>query len=78
MENVVEIKLSEGVFTPNIGILPVYGRSSITTKGLEWDVEDWKTEMGGMVSTSNHVFADEVHVWTTERVLFTVELKGDV
>jgi len=75
VDNVIRIKLTEGVFSPNVGILPVYGKSIITTKGLEWDVKDWETEMGGMVSTSNHVFADEVHVRTTVRVLFTVELK---
>jgi len=75
VENIIQIKLSEGVFSPNIGILPVYGKSFITTKGLEWDVKDWETEMGGMVSTSNHVFEDEVHVRTTVRVLFTVELR---
>lgn len=78
VENVIAIKLSEGVFTPNVGILPVFGQSSITTKGLEWDVEDWATEMGEMVSTSNHVVADEVRVWTTARVLFTVELKSAI
>jgi len=75
VENLIQIKLSEGVFSPNIGILPVYGKSFITTKGLEWDVTDWETEMGGMVSTSNHVFEDEVHICTTVRVLFTVELR---
>jgi len=38
---------------PTVGILPVYGPASITTNGLEWDVEDWETRMGDMVSTSN-------------------------
>lgn len=36
-------------------------------------MQDWKTEMGGMVSTSNHVLRDEVVVATDHVVLFTVE-----
>ncbi|TID27663.1 thiamine pyrophosphokinase [Venturia nashicola] len=62
-----------GIFTKNIGILPIYGKAVISTKGLEWDVQDWETEMGGMVSTSNHVLGDEVVVVTDRIVLFTVE-----
>ena len=65
--------LSRGVFTPNIGIIPIGRPSIITTKGLEWDITDWATEFGGQVSTSNHIVADIVEVDTTERVLFTME-----
>jgi len=65
-----------GLFTPNVGILPIYGPATITTHGLEWDVRDWKTEMGGQVSTSNHVvdLAKGVEVETDHEVLFTIEL----
>lgn len=69
--------LSEGLITPNVGILPIYGPSNITTSGLEWDVKDWRTEIGGNVSTSNHIVADEVKVRTTNDVLFTVEMASD-
>jgi thiamine pyrophosphokinase len=62
-----------GVFRKKIGILPIYGPATITTEGLEWDVKRWKTEMGGMVSTSNHVVADTVIVETDHYVLFTIE-----
>lgn len=62
-----------GLFTENIGLLPVWGPSTISTEGLEWDVKDWYTNMGGQVSTSNHVKADEVHVATSAPMLFTVE-----
>lgn len=64
---------SRGVFTPNVGILPLWGPASITTRGLEWDVEDWPTEMGGQVSTSNHVMKEEVTIEVAGRVLFTIE-----
>jgi thiamine pyrophosphokinase len=64
---------ADGIFTSNVGILPIYGAATISTKGMEWDVQEWKTEMGGMVSTSNHVLGDEVEVVTDHVVLFTVE-----
>lgn len=65
--------MTEGLITPNVGILPVYGPARITTHGLEWDVEDWPTHMGGQVSTSNHIVEDQIIVETDNEVLFTVE-----
>lgn len=62
------------LFTQNIGILPLFGAARITIKGFEWDVEDWETKMGAMVSTSNHIFAEQVHVKTDVALLFTVEI----
>ncbi|KAH7035930.1 thiamine pyrophosphokinase [Microdochium trichocladiopsis] len=64
-------------FAKHVGILPIREPSVISTRGLEWDVQDWKTEFGGQVSTSNHVVADVVEVWTTRDVLFTIALKRD-
>jgi len=58
----------------HIGIIPIKEPSVITTKGLEWDVENWKTEFGGQISTSNHVKEDWVEVETTKDVLFTIDL----
>lgn len=58
----------------NIGILPASGPAVISTNGLEWDVSDWRTEMGGQMSTSNHIRADVVTVESNEQVLFTAEL----
>ncbi|RDW83745.1 thiamine diphosphokinase [Aspergillus mulundensis] len=58
----------------NVGIIPLSGPARITTSGFEWDVEDWKTEIGGQISTSNHIRAETVSVQTNAPVLFTVEL----
>lgn len=62
-------------FTQNVGLIPIYGPSVITTTGLEWDVKDWTTQMGRRVSTSNHVKMDEVQVEITVPILFTVETR---
>lgn len=67
--------LKGDLITRNVGILPLYGKASITIKGFEWDVVNWPTEMGGQVSTSNHIFADEVTITTDVSVLFTIERK---
>lgn len=69
----IQTPLGEGMITPNVGILPVYGPANITTHGLEWDVENWHTNMGGQVSTSNHIINDTVVIESDFEVLFTVE-----
>jgi thiamine pyrophosphokinase len=65
--------VSSGLFTENVGLVPVYGPAIISTRGLEWDVQEWPTHMGGQVSTSNHVKADTVYVETDTPILFTIE-----
>lgn len=67
----------EEIFGKHVGIIPIREPSRITTKGLEWDVEDWETEFGGQVSTSNHVLPETevVEVSTTKDVLFTIAVR---
>lgn len=71
-------KNSEGdddnILEENVGIIPLSGPASITTKGFEWDVQDWPTEIGGQISTSNHIRDEIVEVEGNVAVLFTVEL----
>jgi thiamine pyrophosphokinase len=71
--NVIHRLQSSGLFTENVGLLPVWGPATISTTGLEWDVKNWYTHMGGQLSTSNHVKADEIHVETDAPILFTIE-----
>jgi len=69
------IHVEENTFNENIGIIPILGMSKISTKGFEWDVEDWKTEFGGQISTSNHIRSEKLEIRVDERrPLFTVEL----
>ncbi|KAK4695768.1 thiamine pyrophosphokinase, partial [Lecanoromycetidae sp. Uapishka_2] len=71
--NKIYSPVGPGFFTENVGIIPIGKPSIITTRGLEWDVEDWHTEFGRDISTSNHIRAAVIEVETTERVLFTME-----
>lgn len=67
-------KEEEFILEENVGIIPILGPARITISGFEWDVEDWKTEIGGQLSTSNHIRADTVQVQTGVPILFTLEL----
>lgn len=71
--NILQGLLSSNLFSENVGLLPIYGPAVISTSGLEWDVDEWDTQMGHQVSTSNHVKADQVQVDTTAPILFTIE-----
>lgn len=66
------------VFSENVGIIPLSGPTLITLTGFEWDVKRWHTEIGGQLSTSNHIRADrlevDVDVDINRAVLFSVEL----
>ena len=70
---IIDTPLAEGLITRNAGILPLYGPAVISLKGFEWDVDDWPTELGGQVSTSNHIVADQISITTNKDLLFTVE-----
>ncbi|QIX01126.1 hypothetical protein AMS68_006643 [Peltaster fructicola] len=70
--------LGQGIIRKHAGILPIYGPAVISTRGFEWDVHDWHTEMGSIVSTSNHIVQDVVEVSTDREVLFTVELSASL
>jgi thiamine pyrophosphokinase len=61
------------IFTENVGILPLYGPATISTSGLEWDVNNWETRMGTVLSTSNHVKQSDISIEASEWVLFTIE-----
>ena len=73
-KNVIRTPRGPGLLGENVGIIPVARPAVVTTRGLEWDVEGWATELGAQVSTSNHIRGEVVEVETTERVLFTVEV----
>lgn len=70
-----DLHVNGTTFTENVGIIPLLGLSHITTSGLEWDVENWPTQFGGQVSTSNHIKSDLVRIHVHDnQPLFTVEL----
>ncbi len=67
------------LFGRHVGIVPLCGPSVISTNGLEWDVAQWKTRIGGAVSTSNRLLPDTtvIEVDTDTDVLLTLELAAE-
>ncbi|KXJ89119.1 Thiamin pyrophosphokinase [Microdochium bolleyi] len=74
----IPVSARPSAFAKHVGILPLREPSVISTRGFEWDVQDWRTELGGQLSTSNHVVEDVVEVWTSKDVLFTIALRRKV
>lgn len=69
------ISIEPGFFEKHVGIIPILGPTSLTTKGLEWDVQDWHTEFGGQLSTSNHLRSTNIEIsFSGPKPLFTMEL----
>ncbi|TGJ75884.1 hypothetical protein E0Z10_g10948 [Xylaria hypoxylon] len=70
-------RISGDPFAKHVGIVPVGEPAVISTKGLEWDVQDWETAFGTRMSTSNHVLPETevVEIQADKDVLFTIALK---
>lgn len=62
--------------SPKCGIMPFKGKTVLNTDGLRYDVEDWPSEMGANVSTSNEVCGvDGFVVESTEDVVMSIEIQ---
>ncbi|KAL8752554.1 MAG: hypothetical protein Q9184_005691 [Pyrenodesmia sp. 2 TL-2023] len=72
--NHIKIPLGPGLFGQSVGIIPLGRPSLLTTDGLEWNLTRQITEIGGLMSTSNHIKREWIEIDTSERVLLTIEL----
>ncbi|KAF9171002.1 hypothetical protein BGX21_008253 [Mortierella sp. AD011] len=71
-----EITCNLDIEGPTCGIIPVGSSEAIlTTTGLKWDIEKWKTSFGTQLSTSNALVASKVTIETNAPVVWTTELK---
>ncbi|KAF9902177.1 hypothetical protein EC991_005223 [Linnemannia zychae] len=71
-----EINCNLDIEGPTCGIIPVgSSEATLTTSGLKWDIEDWKTSFGTQISTSNALVGSKVIIKTTAPVVWTTELK---
>jgi len=73
-EHIIQMDLD--LLGPTCGLLPVgIDETVLSTRGLEWDLNDTPSSFDGLVSTSNHVVASEVLIKTTKPIWWCVELK---
>ncbi|KAF8944717.1 hypothetical protein BGZ47_003783 [Haplosporangium gracile] len=71
-----EITCNLDIEGPTCGIVPVGSTEAIlTTTGLKWDIEDWKTSFGTQISTSNALVGSKVTIKTNAPVVWTAELR---
>lgn len=62
--------------TTNVcGLLPILKPVELSTKGLKWDLNNTKLEMGVFISSSNEIAAPEVEINTKDPILWTVQAK---
>jgi thiamine pyrophosphokinase len=59
------------------GLIPVDGKvDQVKTEGLKWNLElGQEMSMGGLISTSNEIIADEVHIETDKPLVWSTSLK---
>ncbi|ODV86564.1 hypothetical protein CANARDRAFT_27003 [[Candida] arabinofermentans NRRL YB-2248] len=59
----------------HVGLLPLIGPVSLTTKGLKWDVEHWDSSVAGYVSSSNLLVGDNgFYVECSDPIFVNVEI----
>ncbi|KAL6766471.1 TPK1 [Auxenochlorella protothecoides x Auxenochlorella symbiontica] len=61
---------------PACGLVPLAGPARASTQGLKWDMDDTEMRMGGLLSTSNILEAEEVVVESDSDLIWTVQCKG--
>lgn len=64
--------VSEG---PTCGLIPLgQPARSMTTTGLQWNLNQQSSQFGGLVSTSNEIIDKVVMIDTTDPIVFTTEM----
>ncbi|KAG0349205.1 cAMP-dependent protein kinase subunit [Podila humilis] len=72
-----EITCNLEIEGPSCGIIPVGSSvAHLTTTGLKWDIENWRTSFGTRLSTSNALVGSEVIIETDAPVVWTTELRS--
>jgi thiamine pyrophosphokinase len=79
------IYASKEAFGPCCGIIPITGPTTITLEGFRWNLgaylpysvneDNFITEFGGMVSTSNEILGETATVTTDKHILWTIEFR---
>ncbi|KAF9573678.1 cAMP-dependent protein kinase subunit [Mortierella alpina] len=73
-----EITCNLEIEGPTCGIIPVGSSEAvISTSGLKWDVENWKTAFGTRLSTSNVLASSKATIRTDVPVVWTTEIKSN-
>lgn len=73
------IQLDERFEKRTCGLVPLGTRcDSVTTSGLQWDLNDDKMEFGGMISSSNRILESECVIQCSNDLLYISTLRPDI
>ncbi|KAL4458874.1 hypothetical protein ABPG75_013739 [Micractinium tetrahymenae] len=61
---------------PTCGLVPCAGGAVASSSGLRWNLHSTPMAFGGLVSTSNIIEADEIHVESDSHLVWTTRLRS--
>jgi len=71
------IEIDSKVVGPTCGLLPVgIASTTLTTKGLVWNLDETISSFDGLVSTSNSIDGDHVWIKTTAPIWWCIQLSS--
>lgn len=72
--HVILTPVGPGCFDPHgVGIVPLDGHPVfVTSRGLKYEMTNWKAEFGVRISTSNSIVGNSIELEITGRVIFTL------
>ncbi|VDP48033.1 unnamed protein product [Schistosoma mattheei] len=72
------IRASTGYEAKYVGLIPVGQQCQVTTTGLQWNLDNGTLSFDDIVSTSNRILDEIVHIKCNRPLLFTMEYKNDM
>uniref|UniRef100_A0A3Q0KE41 Thiamine diphosphokinase n=1 Tax=Schistosoma mansoni TaxID=6183 RepID=A0A3Q0KE41_SCHMA len=72
------INANTGYEAQHVGLIPVGQPCQVTTTGLQWNLENGTLSFDDIVSSSNRLSHEIVHVKCNRPLLFTMEYKNDM
>ncbi|CAH8528761.1 unnamed protein product [Heterobilharzia americana] len=71
------IYANTGYEAEHIGLIPVGQSCQVTTKGLQWDLDNLTLSFHGIVSTSNRRISEIIQVKCDQPLIFTMEYNSE-
>ncbi|KAG8940041.1 hypothetical protein FRC04_005674 [Tulasnella sp. 424] len=72
-----DITVDRSLLGPTCGLLPLgVGSTTLSTRGLEWNLTEQESSFDGLVSTSNWLAEDRIWVKTSQPIWWCVERKN--
>ncbi|WKY01216.1 hypothetical protein Q1695_015317 [Nippostrongylus brasiliensis] len=72
------LKIDRHLVTGTCGVVPFCQKPTVVTmNGFRWNLEDTKMAFGSLISTSNFMVKDVLHIKTSAPLIFTMELRAE-